>query len=559
MFSPLSEMLEDGVLLVMDGIVLQANQSLLDIFGYEPQEFIGHKLDDLADGNELALALDRIQEHTEKCSDAVLYRRDGKPLHLTIRVETVPFNGNTATIALIVEKKANARIWETRRNTPEHFRSIFEAAPDMIFVKDRGLRFVEVNPAMERILGLSAEEIIGKKAEEIFGREAGERITGWDLRVLQGDTIEKEHTIIIGAHPVTFLDIRMPLRSGTGKIIGICGISRDITERKRSTLEEPQSAQAYPSRSMNEIMGLATQAAAIDSIILLQGESGSGKDYLARWIHDHSPRASGPFLTINCATVPQDLAESELFGHESGAFTGAKNRKRGLLELAEGGTLLLNEIGELSPALQSKLLVFLDSRSFLRLGGEKSVHVDARILAATHRDLKEEVAEGRFLEALFYRLNVFSIHMPPLRNRIEDIPALAVEIVAKIAKDLNLSHIPNLTNSSINKLQTYHWPGNVRELRNVLERGVILWKGGRLDVSVPSGDSEIDFLPLRLSFPLGRSLKTLLEDAAASICREAVRRSGGNKKAAARLLGISRDSLYRYLKGASTPHNLDPE
>ncbi|MBI5251767.1 MAG: sigma 54-interacting transcriptional regulator [Desulfomonile tiedjei] len=555
MFSRLSEILDHGVLVVKDGIVVQANRALVELFGYESQEFVGHKITDLPGGADLASALDKVVKQAEKSLEATVRRKDGRPIRLKIRAEIVPFNGTAAMMAVISEKIAIDQVYEPRRTSGERFRSIFDsvfdAAPDVIFIKDRDLRFVEVNPAMERILGLPASRIIGKKAEDIFGREAGERITGWDLRVLQGETLEKEHALVVAGERVTFLDVRMPLRNSTGKIIGICGISRDITERKQLAPRDALSPQAYPSRSMHQIMSLASQAAASDSIVLLQGESGTGKDYLARWIHDHSPRASGPFLTINCATVPQALAESELFGHEAGAFTGAKNRKRGLLELAEGGTLLLNEIGELSRSLQSKLLVFLDSRSFLRLGGEKSVQVDARILAATHRDLKAEVAEGRFLEALFYRLNVFSICMPPLRERSEDIPTLALEIVAKIAMDMNLPEIPPLAASSIKRLGNYHWPGNVRELRNVLERGVILWKRGRLDIDVPSRDSEADFLTLKLSFPSGRTLRSMIEEAATSICREAVRRSGGNKKAAARLVGVSRDSLYRYLRATS--------
>lgn len=558
MLSRLAEMLDDGVLVLKDGIILQANQAMMSFLGYKPSEFLGRNINELAGGTDLATTIEEVSSDPEEFSDAAITRRDGRTVQLRIRAEAVPFEGATALMALIIDRTSE-QASESRRSRAERFRSIFEAAPDVIFIKDRDLRFVEVNPAMEQILGLHARQILGRKEEDIFGREAGERIKGWDLRVLQGETIEKEHTVFVAGTQVTFLDVRMPLLSNTGKVIGVCGICRDITERKNLIPPDSLSLHAYPSRSMQEIMGLAAQASATDSIVLLQGESGTGKDYLARWIHDHSPRVSSPFLTINCASVPQNLAESELFGHETGAFTGAKSRKRGLLELAEGGTLLLNEIGELSPLLQSKLLVFLDSRSFLRLGGEKSVRVDARILAATHRDLKEEVAAGRFLEALFYRLNVFSICMPPLRERSEDIPTLARELVTKIATDLNLPQIPTLSASSIRKLENYQWPGNIRELRNVLERGVILWKRGRLDISVPSRESDEDFLPLKLSFPPGRTLRSLIEEAATAICREAVIRSGGNKKAAALRLGVSRDSLYRYLKVAPGVYPIDED
>ena len=170
---------------------------------------------------------------------------------------------------------------------------------------------------------------------------------------------------------------------------------------------------------MRDCLELARIAAATNSIILLLGETGSGKDYIARWIDDQSRRSAGPYFALNCAALPRELAESELFGHEAGAFTGARARKKGLLELAEGGTLLLNEIGELPLSLQSKLLTFLDTRSFLRVGGDKGVKVDARLIAATHRDLGQEIAQGRFLEPLFYRLNVFPIQVPPLRERLE--------------------------------------------------------------------------------------------------------------------------------------------
>ncbi|MHB8204868.1 MAG: sigma 54-interacting transcriptional regulator, partial [Desulfomonilaceae bacterium] len=163
---------------------------------------------------------------------------------------------------------------------------------------------------------------------------------------------------------------------------------------------------------------------------------------MARWIHDHSKRALGPYFSLNCAAISRELAESELFGHERGAFTGAHRRKRGLLELAEGGTLLLNEIGELPLSLQSKLLTFLDTRSFLRVGGEKSLTVNARIISATNRSLDKEVEEGRFLSALFYRINVFGITLPPLRDRIEDIPILLEEIMSRLAVELQLTHIP---------------------------------------------------------------------------------------------------------------------
>ncbi len=297
---------------------------------------------------------------------------------------------------------------------------------------------------MEKLLGRVASELIGLTADEIYGEEAGRHIREVELRVLKGESVEEEHTRPVGDSKMTFHDIIAPLRSGTGQIIGICGISRNITERKKMESDPAIITAEYPSKAMRETLAKARYAAAKDSIVLLLGESGSGKDYLARWIHAHSRRCNGPYFSINCAAVPHELAESELFGHEAGAFTGARGRKRGLLELAEGGTLLLNEIGELSLSLQSKLLTFLDTKSFLRVGGERSVHVNARLMAATHRDLEEEVKSGRFLQPLFYRLNVFSIELPPLRRRSEDIPILVKEMLARLATEMHLTEIPIL-------------------------------------------------------------------------------------------------------------------
>ena len=293
----------------------------------------------------------------------------------------------------------------------------------------------------------------------------------------------------------------------------------------------------------------ARLAAATDSIVLLQGESGSGKDYLARWIHDHSRRAPGPYFAVNCAAISKDLAESELFGHERGSFTGAHGRKRGLLELAEGGTLLLNEIGELTLSLQSKLLTFLDTRSFLRVGGEKSITVNARIIAATNRSLETEVAEGRFLSPLLYRLNVFAIHVPPLRDRIEDIPVLLEEIMSRLAKELQLTSLPAIDPASVIALSGYDWPGNVRELRNVLERSLMLSDGQNLNVALPSIDASHQSWSHVSSFPVDeRTLHDVTDEVIKSLCLEALRRCEGNRRCAARVLGIARDSLYRHMK-----------
>ena len=437
------------------------------------------------------------------------------------------------------------------RRSEERFRTVIESARDFIFIKTTDLRYTNVNPAMTALLGLPASQILGRRAEDLYGDDAGAHINKVDRRVLGGDSIEEEHTRLCRGVSRTFHDIRVPLRSSEGTVTGICGISRDITERRKSPPVSRITVDDYPSHAMRATLERAQHACATDGIVLMLGESGTGKDYLARWIHEHSARANGPFFAINCAALAQDLAESELFGHEPGAFTGARGRKRGLLELAEGGTLLLNEIGELSPLLQSKLLTFLDSRSFLRVGGEKSVTVNARLVAATHRDLDAEVAQGKFLQPLFYRLNVFTIRVPPLRERTDDIPLLVEQLVSELAIDMQLGTVPSVDTSSVNALSRYGWPGNVRELRNVLERALMLNPDGRVDLAGSGRFTHSSGWSYTVHFPDDRTLHEVTRETTQMLCAEALRRSGGNRREAARLLGISRDSLYRYLKGGA--------
>jgi transcriptional regulator with PAS, ATPase and Fis domain len=235
----------------------------------------------------------------------------------------------------------------------------------------------------------------------------------------------------------------------------------------------------YPSPVMKKVLASCRQAAARDSTVLLLGESGSGKDFLSDYIHRRSIRAAGPFFPVNCAAIAKDLAESELFGHEAGAFTGARYRKKGLIELANQGTLMLNELGDLELPLQAKLLQFLDKKGFIRVGGEKIIRVNVRIIAATNKNLSHLMSEGRFRQDLFYRLSVMEIVVPPLRDRKEDIPGLAQNFLRTLKGEMGLHCSPQLQNAAVRKLVYYSWPGNVRELRNVLERAVIYTDGAQ--------------------------------------------------------------------------------
>jgi PAS domain S-box-containing protein len=434
------------------------------------------------------------------------------------------------------------------RHSEELFRAIFDSAQDLIFIKDLSRRYVKVNPAVERVLGLPASEIVGLKADAFVDRQSSEAMAEYESRILAGETVEEERTMTVKGTTFVFHSIAVPLKDTDGAITGICSISRDTTERKMAGAIPQVGARGYQSEPMRATLKAIGHAAASDVIVLLQGESGSGKDYAARSIHDLSNRAGGPFFSINCAALPHELAESELFGHEAGAFTGALKRKRGLLELAEGGTLLLNEIGELSLPLQAKLLSFLDARSFLRVGGEKSITVNARLMAATHRDLEAETDEGRFLRPLYYRLSVFSIHIPPLRERMEDIPSIAEELMEGLAREMQLSAIPVIHSADMRDLQRYHWPGNIRELRNVLERALIVSGTGPFRLSLPAPEQATEHWSYKVRFVPGQTLRDVTDEVTQGLCMEALRRCQGSKTEAARMLGISRDSMYRHMK-----------
>lgn len=543
------------------GIILNANKKWLETLGYRREEVIGHTLEFIMTEESSRRAFHEILPtywYVGKVTDIPYQylRKDGTVMDVLLD-STVMDDPLWGKISLSVVRDVTdaLKAEKARRESEQRFRTIFQGARDCIYIKDVSLAYTHVNPAMGKLFGRDPSAIVGMRAEDLFGESAGKRIREVDLRVLDGEWIEEEHIRSVNGIEMTFHDIRVPLRNAAGEVVGLCGFARNITERRRVINQVPATTAEYPSEAMGNALAKARQAAAKDSIVLLLGESGSGKDFLARWIHNLSRRADGPFFSINCAAVPHDLAESELFGHERGAFTGALGRKRGLLELAEGGTLLLNEIGELPLALQSKLMTFLDTRSFLRVGGEKNIHVNARLIAATHRDLKTEVARGRFLEALYYRLNVFVIEVPPLRERLYDIPLLVRQIMAQLAVEMQLIETPVPNQASIEELCRYHWPGNVRELRNVLERSLMLSGDRRLKISLPSTASgKKDWCP-RLEFPEEGTLHDVVDQVIEALCVEALRRSAGNRKKAAKLLGISRDSLYRFLKRVERVHD----
>jgi two-component system response regulator HydG len=295
------------------------------------------------------------------------------------------------------------------------------------------------------------------------------------------------------------------------------------------------------------------QAAPTSATVLLFGESGTGKELAARLVHDLSPRAAGPFVPINCAAIPEGLLESELFGHEKGAFTGASARKEGRFERANGGTLLLDEVGEMPPAVQVKLLRFLQDGVLERVGGTESIRVDVRVVAATNKDLAAEARAGRFREDLFYRLDVVSVRLPPLRERREDVLALASFFLRRTAERLP-KQVTGFTPAAAAALERYPWPGNVRELQHAVERAVILGRGETLDVpdlpeairgaaASPAEPGQAPGAAAGIVIPLG----TPMDEVERLVIRRTLEQTRGDKNLAAQILGIAARTIYRKL------------
>ncbi|MBO8128311.1 MAG: sigma-54-dependent Fis family transcriptional regulator [Peptococcaceae bacterium] len=315
----------------------------------------------------------------------------------------------------------------------------------------------------------------------------------------------------------------------------------------RSELTKEHGTMIGESPAFVEVKQLIEKVAPTDAPVLITGESGTGKEVAAVALHNLSHRKEEPFVAINCAALPEHLLESELFGHEKGAFTGATSKKLGRFQLADKGTIFLDEIAEMSPSMQAKLLRFLQNQTFERVGGTKTIKTDTRIIAATNRDLKEAVQKGLFREDLYYRLNVITIHLPPLRERKDDIPLLARHFITTLR---TLYHDTTISPDALALMQQYHWPGNIRELRNVIERALILCTDNRIrpchlpkelqnTQPVRESESQIDLPPEGIN----------LDDVERQLIHKALERANGNQTQAARLLGITRATLiYRMQK-----------
>jgi formate hydrogenlyase transcriptional activator len=485
-----------------DGKLLDCNDAWARMLGYDDAEEVRGRptTDFYFDKSERG---PQLQELTEKGAffsrEMRLRRKDGTPIWVLfntvlLSVGTESILMQTTAVDITERKQAEGAL----RQSEERFRVALKDSPITIFNQDRDLRYTWIyNPDL-----YWQKEIIGKTDEELIGADRARPVTELKRRVLETGAGVREEVVIPHNGKNHAFDFTIePLLDSARNLIGITGACIDIARlweladglreakdklvQEKSYLESEIEAELGfeeiigQSSALREILKKARVVAPTDSTVLLLGETGTGKELVARSIHALSPRHDRSFIKLNCAAVPTGLLESELFGHEKGAFTGAVNQKVGRLELADKGTLFLDEVGELPLELQPKLLRVVQDREFERLGGIRTLHVDVRIVAATNRDLQKDVGERRFREDLFYRLNVFPIQLPPLRERRSDIPILVHHFVRTHAARMG-KHIDSISDDTMEVLQNWNWPGNIRELENMIERMVILSRGRTL-------------------------------------------------------------------------------
>jgi PAS domain S-box-containing protein len=443
------------------------------------------------------------------------------------------------------------KIRANKRSLQTGAESILESISDGVFTVDAGWRITSFNRAAESITGIRRRDAIGKTCSDVFRASMCETDCALRHTVKSGKSIVNKSAFIVdaGGRRIPISVSTAILRDNRGKIVGGAETFRDLSlvEELRKELEGRVQVGDLVSRSagMRRMFDVLPQVSASDATVLILGETGTGKELLARAIHNLSPRKNKPFVAVNCGALPDTLLESELFGYMRGAFTGAAKDKPGRFALAEGGTVFLDEIGDISPALQVRLLRVLQEKTYEPLGGTRVLHANVRVVAATHRDLAEQIRKGAFREDLFYRLNVVKVELPPLRKRKEDIPLLVEHFVARF----NLRQgkaVAGVAPDVMALLMAHDYPGNVRELENVIERAFVLCGAGHI---------ERGHLPLELtgqspSVPAsaGESMAAQTRAAEAQAIRAALEQSGFNRLAAARALGLHKSTLFRKMK-----------
>jgi len=421
--------------------------------------------------------------------------------------------------------------------------AVFDQLSDALVLYSPDFTITGVNRAAEKLFGMASQDMIGRQCQEVFRCGVCEPGCGMLVGINQAPSAPHSTIRLHTENGMERLVVMSTTQifDGQGRIEGVVATIKDVTEeaapQKRVVIAE--------SPLMRDVLNFVRRVAASEAAtILLEGENGTGKDLIAKTLHYQSVRQAQPFIAINCAAIPETLLESELFGYEKGAFTDARQQKRGIFELADKGTLFLDEVGEIPLTLQAKLLRVLEDQTFRRLGGLKDIQLDLRVIAATNKNLREAVKEGAFRQDLYFRLNVIQIVLPPMRDRPEDILPLAQFFIEHYNRKFHRG-IEGVSPAAADLLLAHDWPGNVRELRNAIERAMILEESTY--ITPPS-------LPIAIARPDGSAPAKIpadglsLEENERRLVARALEKTGGNQTQAARLLRITRDTLRYKMK-----------
>jgi PAS domain S-box-containing protein len=577
-----------------DGQFLDVNDVFLGRLGYSRSEMVGRRPADFA-----------TEESVERIEKELMptLRRTGKlqmkPIAFRSRtgevvncltnsvVEHDPHGTFVRTIAMYTELADQARAdW--------NYRQLYRSTPAMLHTVDADGRILTVTDHWLQKMGYAREEVVGRSIADFFSNSERKRFAGGRLQqtISSGEFTNEERQLVTRrGQVIDLVQSAISERDSGGRVYRMLVASKDVTERNRAERalrnalaenarlrEELERERDYLREEVNVAMNfgrivgkspaLKHMLAQVEAVaetpanVLILGESGVGKELVARAIHARSPRSEGPLVKVNCASIPKELFESEFFGHVKGAFTGAHRDRIGRFELADGGTLFLDEVGEIPKDLQGKLLRVLQESEFERVGDDVTRTVDVRVIAATNRDLERQVGEGRFREDLFYRLSVFPIEVPPLRQRREDVVQLAQHFLDVTCKDFGRKPM-KLARTQVESIKEYDWPGNVRELKNVIERAVILSQGSvlRLDLSLPGTSTAPERAAGASARPVEevvlteRELRALQKKNLVAALKQANWKVSG-KSGAAELLGIRPTTLSDRMRafGIKKPH-----
>jgi two-component system response regulator HydG len=552
--------IEDGVAEVdLKGVITFTNNCASRIWGHTVEEGPGRSYRSYVDEETAKIVYNAYHEvfRTGIPGKNIVYeiiRKDGSRRIIEDSVSLIRNANGIITGFRTVSRDITQRK-ETEKELAEHrtrLEAIFESVKDGIVMVDPDLKIIEANKSTETICGVAVKELAGKtfsrclnrcskSCSEVLKQTLEKKMTVKECRVECGHQQHHQQTVSVTSSP---------LLDSEGKFMGVVLVIRDITllrDLERELRERNQFQNMIGrSKKMQDIYRLLEDLANLETTVLITGESGTGKELVARALHYSGQRAFRPFVTVNCSALTESLLESELFGHVKGAFTGAIKDKQGRFQAANGGTILLDEIGDISPLIQLKLLRVLQEKEFERVGESTPQKVDVRVIACTNKDLKEQVKRGEFRQDLYYRLKVVEISLPPLRERLEDLPLL-VDHYCHVFNERFKKTIEGISNEALSRFMNYPWPGNVRELEHVMEHAFVLCRGGVVTLEHLPPEIRDYERPEKMAVQEIRESRAQGSNGGREILN-ALNKAHWNKTKAARLLGISRRTVHRKIQ-----------